>query len=196
MIYETIPIMRLSADNKLITPDEKLPELVHLNDDARSVFIDFSKTPPITIPPNTPIDIAIYEMKARHQTMLLVEDNEQIVGFIGIEDLLGEYPIRIMSQRGLTRTELMVSPLMTPRDQIFVIDSSHLRHAQVGHILNTIKNHSTHYILVVHNHKNGKHTIKGLFSASQIGKQLHLDLSSVLAKQPDTIVELHKERKG
>lgn len=192
-IYESIPTLKLD-NNELITPGDHLPELVHLHDDAKTVFIDFSKMPPATITPQTPIDLAIHEMKLHHQHMLLVEDNGQVVGVISFEDLISERPLRIMQEKAISRQEITVELLMQPRDQILAIDILSLRHAKVGHIINTIKENAAHYILVIKKQKNNKQLIRGLFSASQIGRQLHLDLFSALTKMPETIVELHKER--
>ena len=194
-IYEMIPTTMLSKKNELVTPSESLPELVHLNDAAKSVYIDFARILPATTTPQASIDNAIHEMKLRHQHMLLVEENGQVVGLIGFEDILSEKPIRLMQEKRLSRSEITVEMLMKPRDKILVIDYVQLKNAQVGHILKTIKEHSARYILVVKQLKKDSHLIKGLFSASQIGKQLHSDLSSIVTKAPETIVELHKERK-
>lgn len=195
-IFESIPTMMLSRNNELILPTENLPELVHLDDSAKSIFIDFSHISPAIIPPQTPIDVAIHEMKVRHHQMLLVGEKGQVVGLISFEDVVSERPIRLMHEKGLSRAEITVDLLMKKSDQIVVIEIGNLKNAQVGHIINTIKEHSACYILVVRKLKGNKHLIKGLFSASQIGKQLHVDISSILTKSPETIVELHKERKA
>lgn len=194
--YEIIPTMKLSFHNELTSPGKHLPELVHLNDDAKSVFIDFSKVMPATITANTTIDTAIQEMKQRQQTMLLIEEKGQVIGLISIEDLVSERPIRLMQERDLSRSELTVNLLMTPYNEILVMEITSLRHAKVGHIISTIKTHATYYILVVKKQKNGKHLIKGLFSASQIVKQLHTDISSIVTNTQPTIAELYKERKA
>jgi hypothetical protein len=151
---------------------------------------------PATISPDAPIDVAINEMRIRHQPMLIVQDKEQVVGLISFEDLVSERPLRMIQEKGLTRAEITVDLLMSTCDQVLTIDSRKLRHALVGHILKTIKDHSAYYILVIKKQRHGKHVIKGLFSASQIGRQLHLDLSAILEKSPETIVDLHQERKG
>ncbi|MBA2653848.1 MAG: CBS domain-containing protein [Gammaproteobacteria bacterium] len=194
-IFETIPTLNLFKNNELTSMEEKLPELVKLNDSAKSIFTDFAKVFPATIPPKSSIDVAAHEMKVRHQQMLLVEENRQVIGLISFEDILSERPLQLMQAKGLNRAEITVEMLMSPREHIIVLDISHLKNAQVGHIINTIKAHSAYYILVVKTLRSNKHLIKGLFSATQIGKQLHSDLSSILTKEPKTIVELNKERK-
>lgn len=194
-IYKTIDTTTLSKQNEIdLTSD--LPELVHLDDSARTVFIDFSKATPATVSPSTTIDEAMHDLKVLHLQLLLVEDKGTIIGLISHEDIRSERPLRIMQEKGLSRDEITVEMLMKPRSSILVIDTNNIRNAKVGHLLNTLKDNSANYILVVRKLKGDKHLIKGVFSASQIGKQLHVDLSTIGTKIPDSIIDLHLERKS
>lgn len=194
-IYETIPIIKLSKKNEIISPIEDLPELVHLYDNAKYVFIDFAKKMPATTTPKTSIDDASHEMQLRHSQILLVENEGAIVGLISYDDMRGEKPLKLLEERRLPRKEVTVEMLMRPAAQIHTLDYSQLKNAQVGHIVNTIKKHHALYILVVKRLKLDQQIIRGLFSASQISKQLHIDISAILTKSPETIIELHLERK-
>jgi signal-transduction protein with cAMP-binding, CBS, and nucleotidyltransferase domain len=192
--YDAIPTSKLSNHNELVSVTN-LPELVHMEDSARTVFVDFSRTAPVTITPDTPIDEAIQKMKLKNAQMLLVVTNGHVTGLISQEDLLSEQPMRLMRQKRLNRNELTVDMLMIPQKNVLVIDHLHLKNTQVGHVINTLKSEGVYYILVIKKSKSNKHLIKGLFSASQIGRQLHVDLSSILTKSPETILELQEERK-
>lgn len=194
-VYETIPTRTLLQHNEVDATSD-LPELVHFYDTARSVFFDFSKNTPPLIPPQTKIDEAIHDLRLLHLPMLLVEDKGKIIGLIGQEDLLSEKPLRLMQEKSIDRNEITVEMLMRPHHKILVIDINNLKNAKVGHIVKTFKEHSVSYILVVKKSKGEKHLIKGLFSASQISRQLHADITSTISKEPETILELHKERKG
>jgi signal-transduction protein with cAMP-binding, CBS, and nucleotidyltransferase domain len=191
--YEVIPTNVLAPQNVIISPSG-LPELVHLKDSAKSIFIDFTKVMPVLVTPQTTIDAALYEMHAKQVQMLLIQEQGNVVGLISQEDLLSERPIQLMHEKNLTRAETTIDLLMKPRHEILVIDATHLQTAQVGHIINTIKQNATQYIFVIEE-VDDKHLIKGLFSASQIGKQLHIDITSILTKDEITIVELKHERK-
>jgi CBS domain containing-hemolysin-like protein len=193
-LYETIPTRTLLPQNA-VDPTSDLPELVHFDDTARSVFFDFSKSAPATIAPQTTVDEAIHDIKVLHLPMLLVEDKGRIVGLVSHEDLLSEKPLTLMQENSLDREEVTVAMLMKPHNKIVVIDIANLKNARVGHIVNTFKEHSVDYILVVKKSKEEKHLIKGLFSASQVSRQLHADITSLIMKSPDSILELHKERK-
>lgn len=193
-IYETIPTTRLAKQNEIIETTH-LPELVNLDDSAKSVFIDFSKHKAATVPPQMPIDVALHEMKSRHIQMLLVIEEGQVIGLISQEDLMSERPLLLMQEKSLRRSEVAVDSLMKPRRDILTIETVNLKNAKVGHIINTIKENNAPYILVVKKLSAGKQQILGLFSAIQIGRQLHWDLSSTLTKTPQTIIELHKQRR-
>lgn len=192
-MYETIPTGTLAIDNQVDSTSD-LPELVHLDDAARSVFLNFNKSLPAIIPPSTSLDEAIHDMKTLHLQLLLVEDKGKIVGLIGQEDVTSEKPILIMQQKGLSRNEITVDMLMKPRHKILVMDIVNLRNAKVGHIVKTFQDNSVSYILVIQKTRGEKHLIKGLFSALQIGRQLHADLISNINKSPESIIDLHKER--
>jgi CBS domain containing-hemolysin-like protein len=193
-IYETIPTGTLSRQNEVDATSD-LPELVHLDDTARSVFLNFHKALPVIISPQTKLDEAIFDMKALHLQLLLVEDKGKIVGLIGQEDLISEKPLTLMQQKGLRREEITVDMLMKPRNKILVIDILNLRNAKVGHIVKTFKENAVNYILVIKKGQGERHLIKGLFSASQIGRQLHADIISNIDRTPESIIDLHKERK-
>ncbi len=194
--YEAISTIKLSTKNSVVVPKEVLPELVHHNDPAMAVYIDFSSHIPGMTTPQTLIDNAADQMRLHHQQMLLVEDDGQIIGLISFEDIISEKPLRVMHEIGVSRAELTVEMLMQPQHQILVMDYEQLKKAQVGHILNTLKAHSACYILVVKiNHEKDRHLIKGYFSTAKISKQLHVDLSSLFEKDFSSISQLTHERK-
>ena len=59
-------------------------------------------------------------------------------------------------------------------------------------MINTLKTVKQHYALVVETKKTEpKYWVRGLFSLSQISKQLHMNLANSMT-QADTVAELHK----
>ncbi len=60
--YETLPTTTILPNGTMLQAN-RLPELVHMNDSALSVMIDFTLAPPHTIRPNETMDHAIHEME-------------------------------------------------------------------------------------------------------------------------------------
>jgi hypothetical protein len=89
---------------------------------------------------------------------------------------LGERPVRVSQARGIRRNELLVSDVMTPIDSIVAMRMENVRAAKVGHIVASLKQAGRHHELVAEM-RPGHHTqIRGIFSASQIARQLGVPL--------------------
>ncbi|MDP1574757.1 MAG: CBS domain-containing protein [Coxiellaceae bacterium] len=175
--YEALPTISLQPNHTQLQTLQ-LPELVHLDDPALSILIDFTKTPPHTITPEDTLDHAIHEMEASGAHLLLVINKEgYFQGIISAEDLWGEKPIKLIQERRVHRDQLFVKMIMAPHSQIIALDFSLLKNACVGHIVKTLSQHHKHYALVVNpSADNASHSIHGVFTLSQISKQLHMDL--------------------
>jgi CBS domain containing-hemolysin-like protein len=175
--YHPLPTMHLNAGSPYYHTGD-LPELIHLEDPALSVMVDFKHTRAITIAPTAFIAEAGIEMKACSVHLLLVVDNEgRVVGLISSEDILGEKPVKITQEKHLSRAEIRVRLVMTPQEHIVAIDYETLRLAKVAHVVQTLKAAKQHYALVVEtNHGTHQQTVRGLFSLSQISKQLTVNV--------------------
>jgi CBS-domain-containing membrane protein len=192
--YEILPTVPLSKEAAVLR-SQILPELVHLDDPAVAVLSDFNEAPPHTISPDDPIDHALNEMKVKGVHILLVLNKGQIEGLIGSEDILGEKPIKLIQHRRIQRNEVLVKMVMIPIEQTVAFDLETIQHARVGNIVNTMKQLQTHYALVIQTGED-KNTqiIRGLFSTSQISKQLHMEIANSITKAK-TFSEFQK-RKG
>lgn len=189
--YEPLKTIRLSPENTYLR-SRKMPELVHLGDPAFAVMTDFSQVPPRTIGPDEPIDNALNEMKLHGVHLLLIQnENGNIIGVVGSEDLLGELPIKISQERRIKRSQVLIKMVMTPLDEICAFDMHILEHAKVGNIIVTLKSLRTHYALIISNDNNQRRTLRGIFTTSQISRQLHMDISDAIAKA-QSISELQK----
>lgn len=175
--YQPLPTLHLNAGSPYIHTGD-LPELIHIEDPALSVMLDYKHTRAITIAPTAFIAEAHIEMKACGVHLLLVVDNEsRVVGLISSEDILGEKPVKIIQEKHLSRAEVRVRLVMTPQEHIVAIDYEALRLAKVAHVIQTLKAAKQHYALVVEvNHANHQQTVRGLFSLSQISKQLAINV--------------------
>lgn len=175
--YEALPTITIHPDHTKLEK-QHLPELVHLEDSALSVMIDFSKTPPYTIKPEDNMEHAIEEMEVTGTHLLLVVNAEgDFHGVLSSQDVLGEKPIKIIQERRVTRDQILVKTIMVPHTQIIAIDDTLLQHTHVGHIVKTLHEHHKQYALVVTASTDKKtQKVRGIFTMAQLRKQLHMDL--------------------
>jgi hypothetical protein len=82
---------------------------------------------------------------------------------------------------------------MKPRDQIEALNMLSVRNVQVGHIVATLRALEQRYLLVVQTEDYmeggdddaepphaGKQVVRGLFSSTQIGRQLRVDVDEIM----------------
>ncbi len=157
----------LQANFPIEHPQEP-PELVHFHDPATLVFTDFSRVFPVTITADKSIDYALQKMKNSGIRLLLVVNKKHLMtGLISADQIMGDDPVRLAEDRQLDHRQITVAMLMQPQKGIRVVELAHLRDARVGHIVATLHHLEQKYLLVVDHG-----VIRGLFSASQISKQL------------------------
>lgn len=151
-----------------------MPELIHMNDPASSVFIDFSCHQPVTVSPGVSIDIAMNKMKASDSRLLLVTDDEaNVVGMVTACDIMGDAPLRAAESGGLNHCDITVKMIMTPRKDIKAIEWSQIEHSKVGHIVATMHHLECCTLPVI---EEGK--LRGLFCGSEISERLGVNQSS------------------
>jgi hypothetical protein len=149
---------------------------VSLDSPALDVMTDLSKVAAATIEPSAPIAAANEYMIARAVRSLFVTAGGQLLGLVTTTDILGERPVRVLHARGISRSDLLVSDVMTPVDSIVAMRIEDVRAAKVGHIVASLKQAGRHHELVAEQLPGGKTCIRGIFSASQIARQLGVPL--------------------
>lgn len=178
MIYHALPTLPIDQDCDYIHSGA-LPEIVHLNDPATDVMLDFKHTKALTIGPDSPIFDARQEMTLCGVHVLLATDAmDQVVGIISLEDILGAKPVKIIQERHIKRSEVQVKMVMTPRQQLKAIPMTELRGMQVGHVIQTLQDTSERNLLVVETSDTNTQAIRGIFSLSQISKQLAIRITA------------------
>ncbi|MDF1760405.1 MAG: CBS domain-containing protein [Coxiellaceae bacterium] len=161
-----------------------LPELVHLDDPGLAVMRDFNQNRPNTVQPSVSMDEALNEMKVTGCHLLMVVDDEhKLLGLLSSEDLLGEKPIQLLTEKRIDRHLITTKMLMTPIKEVAIFDLDTIEHARVGNVVNTMKELHAHYALVIESRPNSDDpAIRGLLNTSQISKQLHSEVASKIAK--------------
>lgn len=154
-------------------PTQVVPDRVTLEDAAVTVMTDFKSVTAIIVLSGDPLDEAHRRMIQRGVRLLLVVDqNRRVVGVITASDILGEKPMQVIGQRGIRREELLVRDVMTPQQALEVLELETIRTARVGHVLATLRRSGRQHAMVVEYDANGRHVIRGIFSATQVARQL------------------------
>jgi CBS-domain-containing membrane protein len=149
---------------------------VKLDTRATEVMTDLDVVPAATIGPERPIDEANAAMVQRGVRLLFVINSEgQILGLLTATDLLGEKPLRFVTERGVKRSEVRVTDIMTPASQIEALSMQEVTHSQVGHIVASLKESGRQHALVA---EPGGRRVRGIFSATQIARQLGVQLQT------------------
>jgi CBS domain containing-hemolysin-like protein len=150
-----------------------VPDRVTLDEPALQVMTDLRSATAVIILSGDSLDEAHRRMIQRGVRLLLVVDqNRHVVGLITATDILGEKPMQVIAQRGIRREELLVRDIMTPHGELEVLDLNDVRVAKVGHIVATLRACGRQHAIVVERDSGGRQTVRGVFSATQIARQL------------------------
>lgn len=162
-----------------------LPKKVTPDSPAVDVMTDLKRVTAVTVSPQTPIDQALQKMIHAEVRMLLVADwHLDVVGVITARDILGEKPVYFSSAERVPRGEILVEHIMTPQNEIQVLHMEDVLHARVGDIIQTLREAGRQHALVVEPDGPGKsQIIRGIFSTTQIGRQLGIEIEPSGAKQ-------------
>ena len=178
--YKPLPMTRLQPGVSYQPPGASTPGLVREDSPAFEVMTDLRQVAAATIGADATVDQANQAMIARGVRMLLVVNaGNRIEGLITARDTLGEKPVMLARERGIKRNELSVAELMVRSDAIEVLDIATVMRAEVGHIIATLKERGRQHAMVVDTDQlSGQQVVRGIFSASQIGRQLGIPILS------------------
>ena len=153
------------------------PPTVTVESPATEAMTDLSKVPSATIFVEATLDGANRSMLARGVRLLLVVGEEnRIIGVATSVDVLGEKPVLTAQKHRCHRNDLRISDVMVPVDQMEALDINDVKHAVVGDIVATLKADGRAHALVVGKSAEGQQVLLGIFSVSQIARQLGVPL--------------------
>ncbi len=181
--YRSLPPAAIAGEAGLAKPMQNQFMSISLDDNALSVMTDLENASAITVPGITPIDQALEHMIQSGVRSLFVLDNEsRVIGLITSYDIQGEKPIRYLqsldcTHRTCCRDDVHVIDIMEPMDKLKNLDFKKVRNATVGNIVATFKRvERKHLVVVDHNRDQAEPTIRGIFSATQLERQLGMTL--------------------
>lgn len=147
---------------------------------AIEAMTDFARVSAATIGAAASVVAANSTMISRGVRLLLVVDDDgQIKGLITARDTLGEKPMQLSHGRGVKHHELTVADLMCPVGDIDTIALKDVANARVVDILDALRDLGRQHILVDDiDPVSGSPRVRGVFSATQIGRLLGVPVQS------------------
>ncbi len=176
--YQPLPFHHLDSGARYFRPRQSLPERVTAADPALAAMTDLGQVTAYTTELTTPLSKALDLMIKRGVRLLLVNNTDrQIIGLITSRDIEGEKPARILAKAGGAWEDLLVADIMTLQPRMEVLLMEEVATARVGDIIATLRQADRQHALVVDaDPETGRPAVRGLFSLSQIGLQLGLDI--------------------
>lgn len=177
--YHTLAHQALEPGASFHRPPQRLPEHVGLNNPARDVMTDFLQVAAISMGPCATLVEAERQMIASGVRLLFVIDhNNAILGIVTLNDLQGERPMKYLQEVGGRYEDIFVRDIMTPQSRLDVLDMEDVSRANVGDIVKTLKHMGRQHALVVDHDPEGRQKVRGLFSTTQISRQLGIDIET------------------
>lgn len=175
--YNALTAHSLKAGASFVRPTQTLPERVTLDEPALNVMTDLKCVSVVTVRAKTPMEKAHAKMKRYGvRTLLVLDEGDKVLGLLTTTDILGEKPMRFLQHMGGTHADILVRDIMTPQRELEVLNLQDVSSAKVGHVLATLKASGRQHALVVEENANLPHAIRGIFSATQIARQLGVQI--------------------
>lgn len=177
--YSALKPLSLEAGSGYAQPTQAVLERVRIDSPALEVMTDLTRVTAVIILPGDTVDEAHRRMIQRGVRLLLVVDQDRRVhGIVTANDVLGEKPVRMAVQRGVPRSDIQVRDIMTERERLEVLDLRDVQSSTVGHIVATLKAAGRQHTLVVDQDARGRQRVRGVFSATQIARQLGIVITT------------------
>ena len=177
--YQPLPFVLLPPGTGYAQPMQTALDRVQLESPAVDAMTDLTRVSAVIVLAGDTVDEAHRRMVQRGVRLLLaVDQDRKVLGVITANDVLGEKPVQIAVQQGIHRDEVLVRDVMTPCASLQVLDLENVRAAKVGHIIATLKQAGRQHTLVVDRAEKGGLRLRGIFSTTQITRQLGMNIQT------------------
>ena len=170
--YATLPTSHLSMGISFLQP-ENMPKVVHIDDPARYVMVDFTLLDPVVVDQYDRMYDARKKMESADMHVSLVTDEvKNLVGFLSLDEILSDKPVKLINKHRIDRKAVLVKTVMTDVEHVVAVDYEHLRYAKVGNVISTINKAQTHYAVVFETFPPDTDTpkIRGFFNVARISR--------------------------
>jgi hypothetical protein len=180
--FHALPSTHLSRYAKMREPAYLQARSLTLEDPGVAAMTDFAAIRAYAIEPTATLRAANDKMIACGIRLLFVVDAEQrVIGLITANDLLGERPVQYLHEHAGDRESILVQDIMTAWEYLEAVDYAAVCRCSVGDIVETMKEAGRQHMLVIESAEVGVDVIRGLFSTTQIGRQLGVEIMPVRA---------------
>jgi CBS-domain-containing membrane protein len=176
--FRTLTTQPLTDAQTLLPHHRRRDRTIRSDSPALEVMTDLAQTRLITVHVDTAIDDALALMiQAAVRLLMVVNERQQIVGLVTSRDLNGEKPIHFASRERVTRDAIRVEDVMVRKAQMEVLQLRDVELARVGDIIQTLRASARQHAVVVEPNPGGDELLlRGLFSITQIGRQLGIEI--------------------
>ncbi len=177
--FNPLPEVPLSAGTSILQPLHALPERITLDSPALHVMTDLRRTSAVLVRSGDTVAHARERMRHRGVRMLFCVDiRVRIEGLITLNDMLGERPVLAARSQGTPVSELLVRDIMTPRANLEAFRLEDVEHARAGHVAASLRRAGRQHALVIEALADGAQAVRGVFSATQLARQLGATLDT------------------
>jgi len=171
---EVTPVMTISVS----LPSDA--STLSVDDPALSAMTDLKKVRAITINPSKSIEFAKELMKYAGIRMLLVTNSDNnLLGLVTYRDFIGEKVINIIASDKVTRDQIQVSQIMTPISELNPFKFSDIEHTTIKNVIAILHDAGRQHAIVIEAMEgNDNYFIRGIFSVTQIGRLLGMEISA------------------
>lgn len=172
--YKALTIYPLPPAATFLRPHQEMLKQVSLDHPALDVMTDLTQVSTLTVDPNVSMDDALQKMiHGGVRLLFVVSATQAILGVITARDIEGEKPIQFIHRTRVRRQDVLVRDVMTAADELDVLRMEDVEKARVGDVVATLKGVGRQHALVAEQSRaSGTQAIRGIFSLTQIGRQL------------------------
>ncbi|SFP44346.1 CBS domain-containing protein [Nitrosomonas cryotolerans] len=149
------------------------PRKVTMDSSALDVMTDMRRVYAAVIQPYVTMELAnTYMIQRGIRSLFVMNQDHLLEGIITATDILGEKPLRFIQERRIKHSEILVSDIMTPLEKLEAIPIEEVEKAKVGNVVASLRDSGRQHTLVIRRCVNATATICGIFSLTQLEKQL------------------------
>ncbi len=177
--YTPLPVVMLESGAGFVQPVQRLAERVSMHSAALEVMTDLKQMSAVLVRASDTVAHARQRMRDRGVRMLICVDVAmQVEGLITLTDIVGEKPIQVTQSRGISNAELLVRDIMTPQARLEGFGFDEVSRARVGHVVESLKRAGRQHALVLEVDAQRRQFVRGVFSATQIARQLGVQIQT------------------
>jgi len=175
--FHVLPQPKAAAGARYELPPPAPSREVNLHCPAIDVMTDLSKVPAVTVASRSTIAEANQIMIAHGVRALFVVDQSPLLaGIVTSTDIAGEKPVQLARERGIRHDEVTVRDIMTSHELLEAMAFDDVLRSRVGDVVATLRLSGRQHALAVERASADapSQTIRGIFSLTQIARQLGL----------------------